>query len=120
MLGVVLVCFSSVSRSHHIRPKELERSFLQKLDRKGESQHHFKCATEALQVLMRQIFEDPDISAEIKLATGSEITVHLQLLLNIQSHRWVTQGTSNVLSELSVNPLSSEVRGLSSKVDFFS
>ena len=87
VLRIVLVWFSSVSRSHHMRPKELERSFLQKLDRKEESQHHFKCATEALQVLMRQIFEDSDISAEMKLATGSEITVHLQLLLNIQSHK---------------------------------
>lgn len=53
------------------------RSFPQKIDRKEEIQHDFKCTTEAFQALMRQIFENSDISAEIKLATGSEIVIHL-------------------------------------------
>lgn len=53
------------------------RSFPQKIDRKEEIQHDFKCTTEAFQALMRQIFENSDISAEIKLASGSEIVIHL-------------------------------------------
>lgn len=77
MLRIVLVGFSSVSHSHHVWPKELERSFLQKLDRREEIQPHFKYATEALRVLMRQIFENCDISVEIKLPIGSEITIRL-------------------------------------------
>lgn len=72
-VGWILKCQPFSSRL----TQELERSFLQKLDRREEIQPHFKYATEALRVLMRQIFENCDISVEIKLPIGSEITIRL-------------------------------------------
>lgn len=94
MLRLVSVCFSSVSHSHHVWPKELERSFPQELDRKEEIQHDFKCTTEAFQALMRQIFENSDISAEIKLATGSENCNSFVTASWIhRATMWVTHGT---------------------------